>query len=451
MAFRSFLELVTHFGETAPDHPALLYERGGEKAVMTSRTLMERIISSAETFRGKRCVGFLIGESTVDTVIALFGAVTSGARVVLFDEAIPEDVLGKLIRLTGADTLFGDEDLVSALKPYCPKPRIDGKGEMLFFTSGTTNRAKAVVLTEQSLLRSAWNGSSLLPLAPDDTLLLSLPLSHVFGVVCGLLWGLCSGAAVAIGRGPRHYADDFLFFRPTAVSLVPLLIGFLLKYRVFNPELKLVLIGAGDCPKEYIGALRSLGIRVSFGYGLTETSSGVALSLGDDPYAFTICPDFEVSIADDGEILIKSPETMMQGYYLRPEDTRAVLIDGVLHTGDLGSIDENGKLHVTGRKKEMIVLPDGTKIFLPEYEAALIGATGEPNLAVELKDGALTLVIYDKAGTKDEILKKIRPVTEQYPRGQQIRKIILTSDPLPRTATGKLKRYEIEQIGEKES
>jgi acyl-coenzyme A synthetase/AMP-(fatty) acid ligase len=118
----------------------------------------------------------------------------------------------------------------------------------------------------------------------------------------------------------------------------------------------------------------------------------------------------------------------------------------VLYTGDLGRIDENGLLHVTGRKKEMIVLPDGTKIFLPEYEAALIRATGEPDLALIYEDGRLCLVISEKAGNEKEVLEKIRRVTEQYPRGQQIRKIVTVSKPLPRTATGKLKRYEIAAI-----
>ena len=448
MRFESFREMIDHYNEVSPDHPALLFEDHGEKAMLTFRDLSARLSERTADFSGCRSVAFLIGESTKETVIDLFAAVTAGARVVLLDETVPEEVLVRLLRLSEADRLVGEEDLGESLLPELGnkfKNRLDPveKGEMLFFTSGTTNRSKAVVLTEKSLLRSAWNGSSLLPLSPEDTLLLMLPLNHVFGFVCGLLWGMANGAAVAIGRGPRHYADDCAFFKPTALSLVPLLLGFCLKYRVFNPELKLLLIGAGDCPKELIAAVKATGRRLSFGYGLTETSSGVALSLGDDPYAMSICPDFDVRIAEDGEILISSPETVMKGYFKRPEDTEKTLRDGVLYTGDLGRIDENGLLYVTGRKKEMIVLPDGTKIFLPEYEAALIRATGEADLALIYKNDLLYLVISEKAGTEKEITEKIRPVTEQYPRGQQIRRIVTVSAPLPRTATGKLKRYEI--------
>ncbi|MBR4769268.1 MAG: acyl--CoA ligase [Lachnospiraceae bacterium] len=446
MLFQSFSEMISYYSEKTPEKTAFLYEVGGERQTMSFGELRKAVDEAEVRFQANRSVAFLIGESTPETVISLFGAVKAGARAVLLDENLPEDVLGRLIRLTEADALCGDPELTGALDHYRVRPKANGNGELLFFTSGTTNRSKAVVLTERSLMRSAYNGSALLPLSPEDTLLMMLPLNHVFGFVCGLLWGLSNGASVAVGRGARHYVDDFGFFRPTAVSLVPLLVGFCLKYRTFNPELKLVLVGAGDCPKELIGAVKATGRRLSFGYGLTETSSGVALSVGDDPFAMTVCPDFDVRIADDGEILIHSPETVMKGYYMCPEDTAKALKDGVLYTGDLGFFDEEGRLHVTGRKKEMIVLQDGTKIFLPEYEASLIRATGEPDLAVLMHGNALTLVIASRAGSETEILNKIRPVTEQYPRGQQIRSVVRVDGALPRTATGKLKRYEIEQM-----
>ena len=206
-----------------------------------------------------------------------------------------------------------------------------------------------------------------------------------------------------------------------------------------------MLIGAGDCPAPLLQAAKALGIRLSFGYGLTETSSGVALSLGEDPYAMTVCPDDEIRIAQDGEILIKAPTCVMQGYYKRPADTEAVLRDGWLLSGDLGRFDEAGLLHITGRKKEMLVLPDGTKIFLPEYEAALGAALGTQELAVGLDAaGKLTLVWGQQAdGDPAAVFTKIRPVLEERPRGQQIVKIIFQAAPLPRTQTGKLKRWKI--------
>ena len=135
---------------------------------------------------------------------------------------------------------------------------------------------------------------------------------------------------------------------------------------------------------------------------------------------------------------------MMQGYYKRPADTEAVLTDGVLHSGDLGRFDEDGKLHITGRKKDMLVLPDGTKLFLPEYEAELMRALGHPELAVILMNSRPVLVYSGEADEK-ELAEKLRPLMAERPRGQQLARILITDDPLPRTATGKIKRWELQQ------
>ena len=225
---------------------------------------------------------------------------------------------------------------------------------------------------------------------------------------------------------------------------MPLLLGFLLKAGALGGGLRLILVGAGDCPEPLLRAAAATGARVCFGYGLTETSSGVALNLGGgDPYAMEICPDYTVTVADDGELLLSAPPCMMQGYYKRPEDTAAVLRDGVLHTGDLGRIDENGRLHVTGRKKDILVLSDGTKLFLPEYEAALSAALGTAELAVTLRGGRPVLVLC--GSDKKAAEAALRPVMARLPRGQQLADIVLTDKPLPRTATGKIQRWSIRQ------
>ena len=135
---------------------------------------------------------------------------------------------------------------------------------------------------------------------------------------------------------------------------------------------------------------------------------------------------------------------MMQGYYKRPADTAAVLIDGVLHTGDLGMFDENGLLHITGRKKDMLVLPDGTKIFLPEYESAIMQTLGHTELAVTLR-GERPILVFSGEGDEKAIGEKLRALMRTLPRGQQITDILMTDEPLPRTATGKIKRWELQQ------
>ena len=444
MRFDSFSHMLRHWAEQTPDRPALIYEDRGKKSLSFSE-LRDAVESRADQLRrdGGSCIGIL-ADGSLGCVTEIFAAAEAGLQIVMLSAELPESTLGGLLRYTDADRLWGDEDLCEELRPFLTGGVKEGAGKLLFFTSGTTEQSKAVVLTDHSLCQSAYNGGAKLPLKPEDTLLCMLPLGHVFGFVCGLLWGLSCGASVALGRGARHYADDCAFFRPTAVSVVPMLLGFLLQHELINPELKLVLVGAGDCPAMLLGAARTKGLRVSFGYGLTETSSGVAISVSGDPFAMEVCPDDTITIADDGEILIQAPTCMMQGYYKRPEDTAAVLKEGILYSGDLGRFDKDGKLHITGRKKDMLVLPDGTKLFLPEYESAIMKALDHQELAVALKNGKPVLVYSGEADAKD-IEKRLRPLMADQPRGRQITAVYVVSHPLPRTATGKIKRWELQQ------
>ena len=444
MRFDSFSHMLRHWAEQTPDRPALIYEDRGKKSLSFSE-LRDAVESRADQLRrdGGSCIGIL-ADGSLGCVTEIFAAAEAGLQIVMLSAELPESTLGGLLRYTDVDRLWGDEELCEELRPFLTGGVKEGAGKLLFFTSGTTEQSKAVVLTDHSLCQSAYNGGAKLPLKPEDTLLCMLPLGHVFGFVCGLLWGLSCGASVALGRGARHYADDCAFFRPTAVSVVPMLLGFLLQHELINPELKLVLVGAGDCPAMLLGAARTKGLRVSFGYGLTETSSGVAISVSGDPFAMEVCPDDTITIADDGEILIQAPTCMMQGYYKRPEDTAAVLKDGILYSGDLGRFDKDGKLHITGRKKDMLVLPDGTKLFLPEYESAIMKALDHQELAVALKNGRPVLVYSGEADAKD-IEKRLRPLMADQPRGRQITAVYVVSHPLPRTATGKIKRWELQQ------
>ena len=451
MRFAGFDELLTYWARRSPDGPALLYERSEALGCCTFAELRQRVDARAEELRREAglCRGVLC-DGSFDCVVEIFAAVLAGKRLVLLNENASDAALMDMVQEGEISSLWGDGDLAEELSPCLDPEAEGGPGRVLFFTSGTTDRSKAVVLTDASLMSSAYNGGSLLPLSAEDILLCMLPLDHVFGFVCGLLWGLSCGAAVALGRGARHYGDDCAFFRPTALSAVPLLLGFLLQQRALNEELKLILVGAGGCPRPLLDAVRAMGKAVHFGYGLTETSSGVALSLGSDPYAMTICPDDTIAIAPDGEVLVSAPTCVMEGYWRRAEDTEKALQDGVLHTGDLGRLDWAGRLILTGRKKEMLVLMDGTKLYLPEYEGAIAQALGTPNLCVILEDRGPVLVMEGAEQDKGALWEKLKPVMAQRPRGQQLHGIVFYGGPLPRTASGKIMRWAVQREGKEE-
>jgi long-subunit acyl-CoA synthetase (AMP-forming) len=264
-----------------------------------------------------------------------------------------------------------------------------------------------------------------------------------------MLWGLAYGATVALGRDVLRFTGDALFFKPTILPAVPSQIADMLSKDALNPELRVILIGGAPCPKFLVDRLREKGIDVYLGYGLTETSSGIAITQDlDEPDAMYPCPGADIRIEEDGEISVATP-CMMLGYLGR----EPMFENGRFFTGDLGWFDEKGRLHLKGRKNDVLVLSDGEKVFCPEYEEALENMSGLPDLAVIQKDGDAVLVAgtcpKDPAITADIRKKLVREVdrfNRSIPHSRQISDIIMTTDALPRTVTGKLKRYEIQEM-----
>lgn len=399
--------------------------------------LFDMVTAQAKALKKEACPMEFPIEKTPDGIARLIANLLAGNDLLLLDDegtenkVLPEG-FEKSVVPPSRDALSGE--LFFEGVP---------EGRALFFTSGTTFSSKAVILTTRSLLRACYNGQSLSPCGEKDILLSLLPLSHVFGFVCAFLWGLCYGASVALSRGARNFFNDFSFFKPTIVSVVPSMAEVLVKARSMNHDLRLMIIGAAPAREVILEKLSDMGIEVHLGYGLTETASGIALHHeGSDPLALTPCPGCEFTIAEDGEILVKT-DSMMDGYL--NGDTESVLKDGRLHTGDFGFIDEQGFIHVTGRKKEMIVLSSGTKVFLPEYERSLKEALQLEDLAAAQSDkGKIVLFIghpLPDGVTKTDLEKKVESFNSDLPRDRQVSDIIFTKDPLPKTKTGKVMRY----------
>lgn len=439
--YSSFLDMLR--GQN-PSSPAIVYKEGEQKSVLDYATLIRKVEEFPIEKHG--CVG-IFADGSLTSILAILAYASAHIQIALLSPLEDPRVLMKQIQAADIDFLLGPKELTEGFSEVLSKNAPEGKGDILFFTSGTTSSNKAVVLTQESLCSSAFNGASLLPLSPNDVLYSCLPLSHVFGFVCSFLWPLSCGASLALSGGIKSFFTDFLFYRPTAVSLVPQMAGFLLAHRLLNPELGLILIGAGDCSESVLSALKAQGIRVSFGYGLTETSSGVALSLGEDPKAMTVCPKVKAKLGEDGEILLSCPTLVMKGYYKDEKATQETFSGAYLKTGDLGKIDENGLLHVIGRKKEMLVLSDGSKVFLPEFEAKLASFLG-PGVdfaACLNKIGQVALCV-GKAKLGDDYSQAILAFNQTCPYSHRIAQTQYFPNPLPRTQTGKIKRWQLPSL-----
>ena len=410
----------------------------GIKEDVSYGTFLDTIRSYPE-IKGKTFA--FLGDNSFSSILLLFILAYQKKTIVLLnpleDEKLRKE---KLNSLPFDGRVKGNQRI-----PY-PNPKENDNKEayFYFYTSGTTSSSKAVVLTEENLCASSYNGSYCLPLTEQDRFLSLLPLFHVFGFVCALLWPRQCHSTICLSRGMRFIGEDFTSYKPTAVSLVPQLAARLIRFHLINPERKTVLIGAGDCPDSIINSYKQRNISVSFGYGRTETSSGLALSLGENPRARTICPEVKIKIdPKDKEILVHAPTVLRKGYFQNGVLIPPRLEDGYYRTGDLGRVDEEGFLHLIGRKKEILVLPTGTKIFLPEYEAKLAEFIPNSEFAVLLsQDNKITLYIYTKE-TKEEIEDKVSKFNQGYARGEQIGDIIFSSVSLPKTATGKIKKYQL--------
>ena len=441
--YQSFEELINDFLQR--DGIALsCCDSDGNVLNVPYKELGEMIVSESFHVRAAcSTVEVIRYEQNVDSIVDIFAHVIAGCDVIIADPRVSESFFtyASSIAETAREARENQRD------EYGRVVGKQGEGELLFFTSGTTSRSKVVRLTSRALCASAWNGQNMLQCGKDDTILSILSLSHAYGFVCSMLWGLTYGATVALGRNVHEFTGDALFFKPTIIHAVPAQIAGMLKADGLNPELRVVLIGGTTCPQTIIDSLKERGIDLYIGYGLTETASGVAITQDlDEPEAMYPCPDADIRIEPDGEISIATP-CMMLGYMGR----EPMFEDGRFFTGDIGWFDEKGRLHLKGRKKDVLLLPDGSKIFCPEYEDDLALLTGLPDVAIVSKDGQTLLIVgscTDNPEIAADLRKRTLRIVDKYnqilTQPQRISDVVIRAEALPRTATGKLKRYELQ-------
>jgi long-chain acyl-CoA synthetase len=358
----------------------------------------------------------------------------------------------------------------------------------IVFTSGTTGEPKGAMLSHGNLLSSATTMMRVLAFGPKDRLLSVLPLSHLYEQVLGFMAPLTIGASIVypVSRQPAVLIRTFRDFGVTVLLIVPqglrLLNGaierrvdqagrrkvferlhwiarrvpkplrrllFASVLREFGGRLHTIGVGASALDVEIAERWTDMGVDVLQGYGATEMGPVVSFTRPERNVVGTVgepIPGVEVRIEEDGEILARGPGRF-SGYWKNPEATAAAIdADGWYHTGDLGAFTPAGMLTFRGRKKDMLALPDGQKVYAEDVENALredhrvkdVAVVGWP-LGSGLKVHAVLLL--DDPSTADDVVKSAN--TRLAPH-QQIRGETVWPDPdLPRTPTLKIRKPDI--------
>ena len=378
---------------------------------------------------------------------------------------------------------------------------------ILLFTSGTTTSSKAVMLSQKNIVSNVMGMCQMVYVDENDTLLSVLPLHHTYECTCGFLAPMYRGCTVAFCDGLRHISKNLQECHATIMLCVPLLAenmykriwqsakkkgkeadlrkgikisNFLLKLHIdvrrklfadihdsLGGKLTRVVSGAAAIDPEIAKGLRDLGINLIQGYGLTECSPICTVNRFNqykDDAAGLPMPGVSVDIespSDDGigEIIVRGDNVML-GYYKNEPATRAVLEDGVFKTGDLGFIDGDGFLHITGRQKNVIVTKNGKNIFPEELETYLSRSpfilecmvygidTDDNDMIIAVQVLPDMTEIEKQLGKQPEsseiqsiIEEEVEKVNGNMQHFKRISRVILRHDEFAKTTTRKIKRH----------
>ncbi|MBQ3081170.1 MAG: AMP-binding protein [Clostridia bacterium] len=422
-----------------------------------------------------------------------------GINTFISTKKLREDVLS-VNDVTEMGTLFLKTD--TSFDSYYPNP---DDVATIIFTSGTTSSSKAVMLSNRNIAANLYDLMSTERVFTDDRNLVFLPLHHTFGST-GLLFFLCSGACNMFCDGLRHVQKNLKEYKITTFVCVPLLLeamyrnimkniekrgklktiklalkasNGLRKLRIdarrkfFKPiidelggAIRFIISGASAISREVAKGFNDMGILTVQGYGLTETAPVLAaenehnMRLGSVGKAM---PSVEISIETPnedgiGEIAAKGPNIML-GYYEMPEETEAVLKDGKFYTGDLGRIDKDGFLYITGRKKNVIVLKSGKNVYPEELEeivsklpyvseVMVYAKKREDNSVIAVKIVYAKDYFKQKHPDADEsaiyaiVKEDITKINDTLPAYKHIKAITVQTTPMIKTTTAKIKRHE---------
>lgn len=463
--FDNIKEILYNSAEKYEENVAFVIKHQENKKVeyenITYKKLLEDINALGTAFyslnlQGKRVA--IIGRNRYEWVISHFANLLGGIVSIPLDKDLQDEELENSLIRSKANAIIFDEKLKeriekikeennTKIEKYICMSKIDNytsikelvnsgnelinKGEktylnfkidnnvmnILLFTSGTTSKSKAVMLSQKNIASNVYAIQAVEDIRETDTNIAFLPFHHIFGSTC-LIVMLAMGVKTVFPDGLRYIKQNLNEYKVSVFVGVPILTeaiyktlmkeikkqgkenlikfvvklsNFLLKFKIdirrklfkqiidaLGGSLRLVITGGAPADPKILKGFNDLGIITLQGYGLSETSPVICAEnyniMKNGTVGVPMINDtIEIVDKDDkgiGEIRVKGPNVML-GYYEMPEITKEVLKDGWFYTGDLGYFDTKGLLHITGRNKNMIVLKNGKKVFPEEIETII--------------------------------------------------------------------------------
>lgn len=504
-------ELLVKAEESYGTQDAIRYKvksagEGGKKETKVEARTYTQLRQDSERFsaaleklgeRGKHIA--LIGATSYSWITAYYGIVNGGSVAVPLDANLPDEDLCELIDRADVTTLVYDgtkESCAVMAAEKCPKllhiiameeaengnldallmwnliekeqpatgyePKPEDLATIMF-TSGTTGKSKGVMLTHRNL---AENATALdMGYEPGMIVMSVLPIHHAYCLSMDILKGTSIGAVICINDSLLRVAKNIKLFEPNIILMVPLMVETLakkmeeaafipaplVKAKVFGKQFHTICSGGAYLNPAYIDLFKKYGITILQGYGMTECAPVISTNCNGAFKAGSIgkcMPNCEAKIVDE-EIWVKG-SSVMQGYYKMPEETAQTLEDGWLKTGDLGYIDEEGYLFLTGRKKNLIITPNGENVSPEEIENKLSEKRLVQEVLVRESDGVIEAEIfpdYEYAAKKKikDIQAQLQEIIDSYnktaPLYKRIFKLKVRDVEFEKNTTKKIKRF----------
>ena len=449
----------------------------------------------------------IISKNRYEWILSYVSVLNGTGIAVPLDKGLPEEETESSLQRSYAEAIIFANDYMDIMKKFkASGAKIDdNKISIILFTSGTTSKSKAVMLSHRNIASNISAMNRVEHFLSTDVNMAFLPFHHTFGST-GILIFLNHGCTNVFCDGIRHIQANMKEYKVSIFVCVPLLIesmykkidkeikkqgkdklikfvtpisNFLLKFgidirrKVFKSvidnlggALRAIISGASGLDPKVAKAFNDFGILTIQGYGLTETSPVLAAenencirygSIGFPMPGVTLKIDNQ-NEQGIGELIAKGPNVML-GYYENEEATNEAIKDGWFHTGDLAKQDKDGYFFITGRKKNVIVLKNGKNIYPEELETLVgklpyvdecmvFGYPKDDDLVISVK------IVYNKDYVKDNIasftqkqLKQkiwedIKEINSGLTNYKHMKKLIITDEPMIKTSTAKIKRHE---------